>query len=98
MAQDPQAVDLVVFPRWTLPLDVADRLLLDHALVIHQGRLVDVLPADFARQAYVPTQSLERPQHVAMPGLINAHTHSAMTLLRGLADDLPLMTWLQEYI
>ena len=43
-------------------------------------------------------QEIDPPDHVLIPGLINAHTHSPMTLLRGLADDLPLMTWLNQHI
>ncbi|MDP9139784.1 MAG: TRZ/ATZ family hydrolase, partial [Pseudomonadota bacterium] len=49
-------------------------------------------------QKYAPRETLELPRHVVMPGLVNLHTHAAMSLLRGLADDLPLMDWLQNHI
>ncbi|MDB5987267.1 MAG: family hydrolase [Nevskia sp.] len=95
----PQAADLVVVPRWLIPVEpVADRALEDHALVIDGGRIVDVLPADFARQSYAARETIELPHHALLPGLVNAHTHAAMSLLRGLADDLALMDWLQNHI
>jgi 5-methylthioadenosine/S-adenosylhomocysteine deaminase len=93
-----QAIDLLVVPRWLVPMQPADIALEDHALAIDGGRIVDVLPTAFATQAFNPRETLTLPDHAVMPGLINLHTHSAMTLLRGLADDLPLMDWLQNHI
>lgn len=98
MQTQKQDVDLIVFPRWLVPVEPAGVVLEDHALVVDQGRIVDILPADFARQAYVPRETRTRPQHALMPGFVNVHTHSAMTLMRGLADDLPLMDWLGNHI
>ena len=88
----------MVFPRWIVPVEPANIALEDHALVINNGRIADLMPADFARQAWKARQTLELPHHVVMPGLINIHTHAAMSLLRGIADDLPLMDWLQNHI
>lgn len=93
-----QAIDLLVFPRWLVPVQPAGVAFEDHALAVDGGRIVDVLPAAFARQAFAARETLTLPDHALMPGLINLHTHSAMTLLRGLADDLPLMDWLQNHI
>lgn len=93
-----QAIDLLVVPRWLVPVQPAGVALEDHALAIDGGRIVDVLPAAFAQQAFAPRETLSLPEHAVMPGLVNLHTHSAMTLLRGLADDLPLMDWLQHHI
>ncbi|MEK6805423.1 MAG: TRZ/ATZ family hydrolase [Pseudomonadota bacterium] len=93
-----QQADLIVFPRWIVPVEPAQQVFEDHALVIKAGRIVDLLPADFARQSWQAKETLELPQHVVIPGLINIHTHAAMSLLRGLADDLPLMDWLQNHI
>ncbi|HUR40568.1 MAG TPA: TRZ/ATZ family hydrolase [Verrucomicrobiae bacterium] len=93
-----QNADLLVLPRWIVPVEPAAVVLEEHALVVRDGRIVDLLPADFARQAYSARETLELPQHVVMPGLVNIHTHAAMSLLRGLADDLPLMDWLQGHI
>jgi 5-methylthioadenosine/S-adenosylhomocysteine deaminase len=95
----PKAVDLLVIPRWLIPIEPeAARVLEDHALVVDGGRIVDLLPADFARQAYRARETIELPRHALLPGLVNAHTHSAMSLMRGLADDLALMDWLQNHI
>ena len=93
-----QHADLIVFPRWIVPIEPAATVHEDHALVVNGGRIVDVLPADFARQTWKPAQTLNLPRHAVMPGLVNTHTHAAMTLLRGIADDLPLMDWLQNHI
>ena len=93
-----QDVDLQIVPRWIVPVEPHLTVHEDHALVVDGGRIVDLLPADFARQAYRARETLELPNQVVLPGLVNTHTHAAMTLLRGLADDLPLMSWLQDHI
>ena len=93
-----QDADLLVLPRWIVPVEPAAVVLEEHALVVHNGRIADLLPADFARQQYRARETLALPQHAVLPGLVNSHTHAAMSLLRGLADDLPLMDWLQQHI
>jgi 5-methylthioadenosine/S-adenosylhomocysteine deaminase len=93
-----QNADLLVLPRWLVPVEPAGMVLEDHALVVRDGRIVDLLPADFARQSWHAAETLTLPQHAVLPGLVNLHTHAAMSLLRGLADDLPLMDWLQHHI
>src|SRR4051794_19631957 len=93
-----QNADLLVLPRWIVPVEPAATVLEEHALVVRDGRIVDLLPADFARQAWQPKETLTLSQHAVLPGLVNIHTHAAMSLLRGLADDLPLMDWLQNHI
>ncbi|MDR3417319.1 MAG: TRZ/ATZ family hydrolase [Nevskia sp.] len=93
-----QPIDLLVLPRWLVPVEPAGAVLEEHALAVDAGRIVDVLPAPFAHQAYQPREVLELPRHALLPGLVNCHTHAAMTLLRGLSDDLPLMDWLQRHI
>jgi 5-methylthioadenosine/S-adenosylhomocysteine deaminase len=90
--------DLLVLPRWIVPVEPAGVVLEEHALVVRDGRIVDMLPADFARQQWRAPETLALPQHAVLPGLVNIHTHAAMSLLRGLADDLPLMDWLQHHI
>jgi 5-methylthioadenosine/S-adenosylhomocysteine deaminase len=67
-------------------------------MAIHEGRILDLLPRSEAERQYAPDAVHERPGHVLLPGLINAHTHAAMTLFRGVADDLPLDRWLKERI
>jgi 5-methylthioadenosine/S-adenosylhomocysteine deaminase len=90
--------DILIHAQWVLPVDPADQVLTDHALAIGEGRILALVPSTQAREEIQARQTLELPGHVVIPGLINAHTHSPMTLMRGLADDLPLMTWLNEHI
>ena len=91
-------IDLLVLPRWLVPVEPAGAVLEDHALAIDGGRILELLPADFARQRYRARETRVLDRHAVLPGLVNAHTHAAMSLMRGLADDLPLMQWLQEHI
>ena len=93
-----QTIDLLVLPRWLVLVEPAGVVLEEHALAVNGGRIVDVLPAAFARQRFQAREVLELPDHAVLPGLVNIHTHAAMNLLRGLADDLPLMDWLQNHI
>ena len=98
MNPHPQAVDTVIEARWVLPIEPARSVLPDHAVVINGGRIVALLPASEARINYTPKQHVVLGEHALIPGLINLHTHAAMTLLRGLADDLALMDWLNRHI
>jgi 5-methylthioadenosine/S-adenosylhomocysteine deaminase len=91
-------IDLLVLPRWLVPVEPAGVVLEQHALAVDAGRIVAVLPAEEARRSFQARETLELPEHAVMPGLVNIHAHSAMTLLRGIADDLPLMDWLQNHI
>jgi 5-methylthioadenosine/S-adenosylhomocysteine deaminase len=88
----------VVHARWVIPVEPAGRVLHHHAVVVEDGRIVSVLPDAAAREQFADWPQVERPHHALIPGLVNAHTHAAMTLLRGLADDLPLMPWLAQHI
>ena len=97
MTFKPEAIDLLIEARWIAPVD-PDTLLENHALAIRDGRIVAVLPAGEARNRYRPEHRVTLDQHILIPGLVNLHTHAAMTLMRGLADDLPLMEWLQKHI
>ncbi|TSA41054.1 MAG: TRZ/ATZ family hydrolase [Betaproteobacteria bacterium] len=98
MNPHPQAVDTVIEARWVLPIEPSRSVLPDHAVVINGGRIVALLPASEARINYTPKQHVVLGEHALIPGLINLHTHAAMTLLRGLADDLALMDWLNRHI
>lgn len=91
-------VDSLLHARWVLPVDHKQSLLEHHSIAISQGNILDILPTEQARQTYTSNHELELTGQLLMPGLINAHGHAAMSLFRGLADDLPLMTWLQEHI
>jgi 5-methylthioadenosine/S-adenosylhomocysteine deaminase len=91
------SVETVIEARWVLPVEPAC-VLEHHAVVVDDGRIVAVVPISVAREQFVARQRLALDRHVLLPGLVNVHTHAAMSLLRGLADDLPLMTWLKEHI
>ncbi len=93
-----ERVDLLIEPDWIIPVEPAGRVLENHALAVHEGRIAALLPRKEARDLYRPEETVRLPGHALTPGFINAHTHSAMSLLRGFADDLPLKTWLNEHI
>ncbi|RMF98625.1 MAG: TRZ/ATZ family hydrolase [Gammaproteobacteria bacterium] len=93
-----EQVDLLVTARWVVPVEPAGRILEDYAIAVSGGRILALLPAADARARYRAARCVERPRHVLLPGLVNAHTHAAMSLFRGLADDLPLEQWLQQHI
>ena len=94
----PQTVDLLIEARWVVPVEPHDVVLEHHAVAVDGDRIVAVLPISEARNTYAPRERVELGEHVLIPGLINTHTHNPMTLMRGLADDLPLMVWLQQHI
>jgi len=92
------AADLLIDARWVIPIAPGGHVLERHAVVVTNGRIADLLPTIEARKSYSPKHSISLESHVLMPGLVNLHTHAAMTLMRGLADDLPLMEWLNQHI
>ena len=94
----PQPIDLLIEPRWAIPIEPAGQVLEGHALAVDQGRILALLPAAAAATRYAPRQRLRLAEHVLLPGLVNLHTHAAMALMRGYADDMPLMRWLQDKI
>ena len=91
-------IDTLLHARWLIPIEPEDTVYDNYSLAIDKGRIIDVLATDKAKQVYSATVTENLSTHVLLPGLINCHTHAAMSLLRGIADDLPLMTWLQEHI
>lgn len=92
-----EIIDLLIEARWIAAVD-PDIVLKNHAVAIHKGRIVAVLAASEARQRYKATQRVTLDEHILIPGLVNLHTHAAMSLLRGIADDLPLTEWLEKHI
>ena len=91
-------IDTLINARWVIPVSPDDRVLDDHSVAIQGGRILEILPSLEARRKYIPALEQDLGNHALIPGLINAHTHASMSLLRGLADDMPLMTWLNEHI
>jgi 5-methylthioadenosine/S-adenosylhomocysteine deaminase len=93
-----QPIDTLLEARWIIPVEPEVDVLTEHAIAIHDGLIQAIVPIAEARSRYIPSSHVVLKQHAIIPGLINLHTHAAMTLMRGLADDLPLMTWLKQYI
>ena len=92
-----QTVDLRIDAAWIVPVEPAGTFT-GHALIVDGGKVVAILPSHDADAQYAPRERVERPHHVVIPGLVNAHTHAAMTLMRGIADDVPLQPWLTQHI
>jgi 5-methylthioadenosine/S-adenosylhomocysteine deaminase len=93
-----ESVDLLITDGLVLTLNENNQRFQSGAVAIRDSDIVAVGPADAIRARYRAAKTLSVPNCVVMPGLINGHTHAAMTLFRGLADDLPLMEWLQNHI
>ena len=91
------ALDLLLLPTWLVPVEPAGVVLKEHGLGIRDGRIAFIGPRSEALKR-VAGEIRELPGMLLSPGLVNAHGHAAMTLFRGLADDLPLMTWLEQHI
>ena len=91
-------IDTLLNARWIIPANPDNKLLENHSLAIQAGHILEILPTQQAEKKYEPDHRQHLGQHALIPGLINAHTHASMSLLRGLADDMPLMTWLNEHI
>ncbi len=93
-----QSVEQIIKPQWLIPVDSDHSVLTDHAVVVDQGKIVETGHIDKIQSSYQTNNLVELNDHALIPGLINAHTHGSMSLLRGYADDMPLMQWLNEHI
>ncbi|MCF6203308.1 MAG: TRZ/ATZ family hydrolase [Methylococcaceae bacterium] len=91
-------VDLVIQARWIIPVKPESVTYEKYALVINAGNIIDILPIKDAKKKYQAIVLEQLDNHILLPGLINSHTHASMSLMRGIADDLPLMDWLQNHI
>ena len=94
---DSEQLDLLLFPTWLVPVEPAGVILREHGLGIRDGRIALIAPRLDANK-HAAKCVLELPDMLLAPGLINAHGHAAMTLFRGLADDLPFKNWLHDHI
>ena len=92
------AIDTLLDAQSIVPIVPDQTTLEHHSIAIEAGRIVALLPTNEAHARYQAKRHLVLADHALMPGLINIHTHAAMTLMRGVADDLALMTWLQQHI
>ncbi len=93
----PRPVDLAISATWVVPIEPAGALT-GHDVLVDNGRIVAVVPEATAARDYLPRERVTLEGHALLPGLVNAHAHTAMTLLRGIADDVPLSTWLEQHI
>lgn len=97
MIEIPTTADSLLHPSWTVPVLPRGVILENHSIAIHEGRITAIAPRE--QMAGVSAgHEHELPGQVVLPGLINCHGHAAMTLLRGYADDTPLMPWLEDHI
>lgn len=94
----PLEVELLIEARWVLPMSDDLPVLEEHAVAIAHGQLHGPWPIAEARRRVSAERTLRLDSHALLPGLVNAHNHAGMSLMRGYADDLPLMTWLNEHI
>src|SRR5450759_3366060 len=92
------SIDTLVTAAHVLTMDGADRVLSPGAVAIAGGRIIAVGTPSELLSLYSPKQKISRPRSVVLPGLVNTHTHAAMSLFRGIADDLPLMEWLTKNV
>ena len=91
-------IDTLLSASWVIPVQPSGRVLARHCVAVHQGRILAVLPSAEGRARFRADKDISLAGQVLIPGLINAHTHAAMTLFRGMADDLPLEEWLKDHI
>ncbi len=93
----PQEYDALILPKWLVPVEPAATVLENYGLVIDGDRIALLATRqELLKHSY--RQVLELPDSILLPGLVNAHGHAAMSLFRGMADDLPLHSWLQDHI
>ena len=93
-----QPCDQFIEAGWVIPVVPHGVVLENHTVVVTADRIVALLPREQAHARFAPRQTVSRPESILLPGLVNAHTHNPMTLMRGVADDLPLMPWLTEHV
>ncbi|MGP1677140.1 MAG: TRZ/ATZ family hydrolase [Burkholderiales bacterium] len=93
-----EPTDLLIDARWVIPVNPAGQVLEHHSVAVRDGRILAVLPTGQAHAAYLAAERVSLPGHALIPGLVNLHTHASMALMRGLADDMALMQWLQHRI
>ena len=89
---------LLICPEWIAPVAPRPDVLSGHAVVVDADRISAVLPKDVALALHPDAERVDLPGHLLVPGLVNLHTHVAMTLLRGIGDDLALRPWLEDRI
>ncbi len=93
-----QHLDILIYAGWIIPVEPENVVYEQHALAIQDGKIVAILPSNEAAKQFSARITYRLATHILIPGLINTHTHAAMNLLRGIADDMPLKEWLEDRI
>ncbi len=93
-----QSIDTLISARWIIPVNDARETLENHSIAIDQGVIVAILPSAKAAQEYQASHSIDLGDQALIPGFVNTHGHAAMAIFRGMADDLELMTWLNDHV
>jgi 5-methylthioadenosine/S-adenosylhomocysteine deaminase len=88
----------LIHARYTVPVRPQGAIYENYCVAVEDDRIIGLLPVEDGRRNWPDAECIELPEHVLLPGLINAHTHSPMTLLRGFADDMELHVWLKQHI
>lgn len=91
-------VQTLIHGKYVIPINSEEMTLHNTSIAIQDGRILDVLTKDIAEKNYSSEKTFNYDHHIIVPGLINTHSHAAMSLFRGIANDLPLMDWLQNHI
>jgi 5-methylthioadenosine/S-adenosylhomocysteine deaminase len=89
---------IIISASWIFTSDLEDQLLSDHSVVIENDKIIDLVPQSKVFDEYEANETYQLTDHILIPGLINTHTHAAMSLFKGFADDLPLQEWLNDHI
>jgi 5-methylthioadenosine/S-adenosylhomocysteine deaminase len=98
LASQQQAVDLIWSARYVVTEDPQRRVIEDGAIAIRGDSIIEVGPVEEIQRKYSARNLMDQPNAILSPGLINTHTHAAMSLFRGIADDLKLQDWLEKFI
>ena len=98
LSNPPINADVIIEARWLASMAPSNALLENHAVIVQKGLIAEILPISTARKKYTASSLVCLDDHILIPGFINLHTHAAMGMMRGMADDLPLMAWLNNHI
>jgi len=97
-AENPIQADLLIHAKWILPVVPTGAVLEDHALAIRNKKIIAITASRDAESSISATTNIHLDSHALIPGLVNVHGHAAMSLLRGIADDIPLKQWLEQVV
>ena len=93
-----KSIDTLISARWVIPVNKDRDVLENHSIAIKDGAIIEVLPTAKAQADYSAAESVDLGDQALIPGFVNTHGHAAMALFRGMADDLELMTWLNDHV